>query len=148
MTRSARRAKRPSSAWMVDCGGLLTQPLWRPCSVAWIVASSGACARRASRSAAPPTSQAWAWAGAGSRASAAAQPVVAVDEVGLELVDELHAGADHVRVHAAHPLHEGVEVGGVLRLGDAVDVDAVADLVLGAARAAAGEHVDLDVLVD
>src|SRR4051812_34508083 len=74
MTRSARRAKRPSSAWMVDCGGLSTQPLWRPCSVAWIVASSGAPARRASRSAAPPTSQSWPWTTSNASSSTRAAP--------------------------------------------------------------------------
>src|SRR4051812_46454286 len=74
MTLSARRAKRPSRAWMVDCGGLLTQPLWRPCSVAWIVASSGAGARRASRSAAPPTSQSWPWTRSGSSSSTSCTP--------------------------------------------------------------------------
>ena len=26
-----------SIAWMFDCGGLSTQPWWRPCSVAWMV---------------------------------------------------------------------------------------------------------------
>ena len=66
----------------------------------------------------------------------------------LRLLRELGAGADHVRVHAAHPVHEGVQVGGVLGLGDAMDVDAVAHLVLLGARATAREHVDLDVLVD
>src|SRR3954447_10560617 len=74
MTRSARRAKRPSSAWIVDCGGLSTQPLWRPCSVAWMVARSGAPARRASRGGAPPASQSWPWTRSGASSSTSSAP--------------------------------------------------------------------------
>src|SRR3954447_6215255 len=56
-TRSARFAIHFSTPWMCDCGCLSTQPWWRPYSVACTVTSQGTRAARASRRAAPATSQ-------------------------------------------------------------------------------------------
>src|SRR3954451_11922774 len=61
MTRSARRTKRRSRAWMWRCGCLSTHPWWRPYSVACTVTTSGRPARAASASPARPTSQSCPW---------------------------------------------------------------------------------------
>src|SRR5512132_2278543 len=59
MTWSAARTIRRSTPWMCFCGCFLTQPWWRPCSVACTVTSHGHLKRRASLRAAPATSQSW-----------------------------------------------------------------------------------------
>ena len=76
------------------------------------------------------------------------QPVVAVDEVEVVAVAELDPGGEHVRVHPLDPGDELAQVGRPLRLADAVDGDAAAVLLGGRLLAAAGQDVDLDVLLD
>ena len=93
MTPSAARTIRRSTPWMWRCGCLLTQPWWRPCSVAWTVTSHGQPKRRASLRAAPATSQSWEW----TRSK-------------RERVAERGARGAHVVVHGVDPAHEGVEV--------------------------------------
>src|SRR3954447_4537389 len=78
MTRSARRAKRFSSAWIVDCGGLSTQPWWRPCSVAWTVTSSLVRAASASLAEAAPTSQSWPCTRSKSSSASSSAPAAAM----------------------------------------------------------------------
>ena len=76
------------------------------------------------------------------------EPVVAVDEVEAVAVAQLDAGGEHVGVHPLDPGDELAEVGGALRLADAVDDDAAAALLDRRLFAAAGQHVDLDVALD
>ena len=52
------------------------------------------------------------------------QPVVPVHEVKLELVAQLDAGGEHVRVHALDPGDELAQVGGAGGLPDPMDLDA------------------------
>ena len=77
------------------------------------------------------------------------QPVVRVDEVELELVDQLRAGRAHVLVHVVDPGDERVEVVlGEVRLAHAVDDHAVAVLLGREVPAAARQHVHLVALRD
>ncbi len=76
------------------------------------------------------------------------QPVVAVDEVEVEAVAELDPGGEHVRVHPLDPGDELAEVGRPLRLADAVDPDPAAALLRRRLLAPAGQHVDLDAVLD
>ena len=74
------------------------------------------------------------------------QPVVAVDDVEVVAVADLHAGGEHVRVHVLDPGDELAQVARALGLAHAVDDDA-ADLLLGGVLlAAAGQHVHVHVL--
>ena len=54
------------------------------------------------------------------------EPVVAVDEVEVVAVAELHAGGEHVGVHPLDPGDELAEVARAGRLEHAMDVDAAA----------------------
>src|SRR4051794_1226062 len=74
MTRSARRTKRRSRAWMWRCGCLSTQPWWRPYSVACTVTTSGRPAWAASASPARPTSQSCPWIRSKSSSAQSSRP--------------------------------------------------------------------------
>ena len=76
------------------------------------------------------------------------QPVVAVDDVEVVAVAELDPGGQHVGVHALDPGDELAQVGGPLGLADAVDGDAAAALLGRRLLSPAGQHVDLDALLD
>jgi hypothetical protein len=54
---------------------------------------------------------------------------VAVDEVELVAVAQLHPGGQHVGVHALDPGHELAQVGRPFRLADAVDDNTVGELL-------------------
>ena len=71
------------------------------------------------------------------------EPVVAVDEVEVVAVAELHAGGEHVGVHPLHPGDELAEVARPGRLEDAMHVDPADHLLGRRLLAAAGQDVDL-----
>ena len=76
------------------------------------------------------------------------EPVVGVDQVEAHALAQRVAGHEHVVVHGLDPAQEPVEVvAGPARLAHAVNVDA-ADQVLGRLCLAAGQDVDLDVVVE
>ena len=76
------------------------------------------------------------------------QPVVAVDDVEVVAVADLHAGGEHVGVHVLDPGDELAQVARPLGLAHAVDDDAAGLLLGRVLLAPAGEHVHLDVLGD
>ena len=76
------------------------------------------------------------------------EPVVAVDEIEVEAVAELHPGGEHVGVHPLDPGDELAEVARAGRLENAMDVDPVGDLGSRGLLAAAGQHVHLDPEID
>ena len=74
------------------------------------------------------------------------EPIVAVHEVEVEAVAQLHARGQHVRVHVLDPGDEFPKVARAPGLAHAMDEYAV-ELVLGRhPLVAAREHVDLDIL--
>src|SRR3954449_8771309 len=94
-TRSARFAIHLSTPWMCDCGGLSTQPWWRPYSVAGIVTTNGQ-RKRVARGAAARGGRDRADKGAAEARRKAAprdrhEPVVTVHDVEREAVAELDA---------------------------------------------------------
>src|SRR3954466_11231068 len=71
-----------------------------------------------------------------------------MDDVELIAIAELYPGGEHVRVHPLDPGDELPKVRRPLGLADAMDGDAAAALLGGRPLPAAGQHVDLCVLVD
>jgi hypothetical protein len=76
------------------------------------------------------------------------EPVVPVDEVELIAIAELDAGGEHVRVHPLDPGDELAQVGGALRLEDAMDLNPRDRVIARRPLAAPRQHVDLDPAVD
>ena len=76
------------------------------------------------------------------------KPVVAVDDVEVMAVSQLHPRSEHVRVHALDPGDELVQVRGAGRLPDPVHVDAVHLLLGGRLLAPAGQYVHLHAAAD
>ena len=76
------------------------------------------------------------------------QPVVAVDEVEVVAVAELHPGGEHVRVHVLDPGDELAELARPARLADAVDEHAVHVLLGRGLLEGSRQDMNLDVLLD
>ena len=74
MTASAVLASHHSIPWIAVDRSVVTQPRFRPASVAWIVAASGAPHRLRRATAAWATIQSWAWMTSGCQSASSALP--------------------------------------------------------------------------